>query len=373
MRAPLLSALALASACTGHPTPSASNPLGDDATRSLTPAPIVSECGAPVLDGVLSPGEWEDAIEVRFAAVRPESAGGGEIPGSLRAMTDDRNIYLAIRLDEPVREFTQDYVVNFDSDPSGGLNAGDDFLWVQRVLPWGEPDSTVIEFHDGYYSDCTTPTGPGLCMEEDTTALDDAAAGTVDGGAALTFDATSTVVEMWHPYRGGDARDLVASAEDWVPLRLDIELIGCGDWPSCWGGLHGQLVDYRDLVIGCGAPLAERVIPIRIGSTSGEAVPTIQLSSGGTTSVAILGTPTFAVAYVDPSTVYFAGAPVLKSDDGSWRASMGDANDDGLWDLIVQVDTARLQLTEASTDGTLAGRTLSGEPFKGTDSVKVLP
>jgi hypothetical protein len=48
-------------------------------------------------------------VSVRFGAVVPESAGGGEIPGTLQAMSDDVNLYVAVRLELPTPAFDQSH------------------------------------------------------------------------------------------------------------------------------------------------------------------------------------------------------------------------------------------------------------------------
>jgi hypothetical protein len=88
------------------PAPGAEPTPAADATaaavaRSLVTAPVPSACGTPVVDGVLAPGEWDGAVSARFGAKIPESAGGGEIPATLQAMSDDVNLYVAIRSTSP--------------------------------------------------------------------------------------------------------------------------------------------------------------------------------------------------------------------------------------------------------------------------------
>jgi hypothetical protein len=110
----------------GSPPPDPGSPpplAGAAAARSLVAAPVVSSCGTAVVDGVLSPGEWDGTVSVRFGAVVPESAGGGEIPGTLQAMSDDVNLYVAVRLELPTPAFDQSHYLELDVDRSESINA----------------------------------------------------------------------------------------------------------------------------------------------------------------------------------------------------------------------------------------------------------
>jgi hypothetical protein len=54
-------------------------------------------------------------------------------------------------------------------------------------------------------------------------------------------------------------------------------------------------------------------------------------------------------------------------------ASNQDVNEDGRTDLVVHVDTSALQLSMSDSQALLEGRTYSGTPIQGSDSVRVVP
>lgn len=121
------------------------------------------------------------------------------------------------------------------------------------------------------------------------------------------------------------------------------------------------------------APLAadapiEVVVDIKPGS---DANP-INLASKGTTPVAILGTPEFDPAQVDPATVTLAGAPVVTNRRGRPRVSFTDVDGDGIEDMLFHVATQRMALSEGDTSATLTGLMRDGTPIEGSDRVTLV-
>jgi hypothetical protein len=103
----------------------------------------------------------------------------------------------------------------------------------------------------------------------------------------------------------------------------------------------------------------------------------INLTSKGTLPVAILSTPGFDAATVDPSTVTLAGAPVKMKKRNRPMASLEDVNQDGYRDLVVHIDTKKLGLEKDSTVAYLKGKTIGETPadsrnIKGVDTVKIV-
>jgi hypothetical protein len=101
----------------------------------------------------------------------------------------------------------------------------------------------------------------------------------------------------------------------------------------------------------------------------------INLGSNGVVPVAILSEPDFDATLVDPGTVSLAGAGVAVRGKGSrLLAHEEDVNDDGLLDLVLQVETENLKEEELQAgSGTIVGATYEGVPIIGSDTITIVP
>jgi YVTN family beta-propeller protein len=115
------------------------------------------------------------------------------------------------------------------------------------------------------------------------------------------------------------------------------------------------------------------IITVQVDVKPGGNPNVINPKSRGTTPVAILGSTDYDVTQVNVSTVRLAGAPVATKPNGAYMESFDDTNGDGLIDLVLHFETARLQLTPGDTAVTLEGEMNDGTAFSGTDAVKVVP
>lgn len=93
----------------------------------------------------------------------------------------------------------------------------------------------------------------------------------------------------------------------------------------------------------------------------------INLKNNGNVPVAVLGSESFYVSTIDSSTVTFANAKALNIGQG-----LEDVNGDGYMDKVFHFKTSELNLTNSSTEASLEGKTLAGENFKGSDSVRIV-
>jgi hypothetical protein len=158
--------------------------------------------------------------------------------------------------------------------------------------------------------------------------------------------------------------------------------------PSCcvtdtrsFGGFLDEISLYRRALTGqeiqqiASAGSAGKVlaIPVSIDIKPGSFPNSINLGSNGTVPVAILSSSSFDATTVDPSTVTLSGAAVKLRGRGTPMASVEDINGDGLGDLVVHVSTEALQLAETDVEAVLTGKTFSGVPVRGTDSVRIVP
>jgi len=114
-------------------------------------------------------------------------------------------------------------------------------------------------------------------------------------------------------------------------------------------------------------------ISVSIDIKPGSYPNSINLGSNGTVPVAIFSTADFDATTIDPSTVNLAGASVAIKANGVLQSSLQDVNGDGLMDIVVHINTEALQLTDGDVTAYLTGKTSSGVPIKGSDSVRVVP
>ncbi len=115
------------------------------------------------------------------------------------------------------------------------------------------------------------------------------------------------------------------------------------------------------------------VTPVSIDIKPGSFPNSINLGSNGVVPVAILGSATFDASQIDPLTVTMADAQVKLKGKGTPMASLQDVNGDGFLDLVVQVSTSTLQLTATNTEAIVEGATVGGTPFRGKDSLNIVP
>ena len=109
----------------------------------------------------------------------------------------------------------------------------------------------------------------------------------------------------------------------------------------------------------------EEILQVEIDVKPGCAENKINLKSFGLLAVAVKATKDFDVRSIDPGTVVFAEAKPV------WRIRWdvdGDRDKDMLFFFMVK----SLNLDENSTEATLSGLTRDGEPFEGTDSVRIV-
>jgi len=126
---------------------------------------------------------------------------------------------------------------------------------------------------------------------------------------------------------------------------------------------YGYWLSFNDITTQLIIKELEAVIDIKPGSNRNS----INLKSKGLVPVAILTTEDFDALSVDADSVLFAGASVVKFH-------IEDVNGDGHNDMLLHFKTADLsELVSDSTEAMLTGTTVDGTPFKGTDTVQLIP
>lgn len=98
----------------------------------------------------------------------------------------------------------------------------------------------------------------------------------------------------------------------------------------------------------------------------------INTKSRGTIPVAILSTPDFdATIEVDKSSLTF-GRTGDEESLAKCTKSNEDVNDDGLEDVVCHFNTQDTGFQQGDTEGILKGKTIAGEPFEESDSVRIV-
>ena len=153
----------------------------------------------------------------------------------------------------------------------------------------------------------------------------------------------------------------------------------CTDYPGCedaavmnWKADEGDgnsFGDYwNDLAPdGWTRGVVERgVYPVDIDIKPGSYPNSINLGAHGVVPMAVLSTPEFDAACVDPATIIFAGASPL-------RWVLEDVDNDGDMDLLFHFNVMELGLDPTSIEAILSGMTFNGLYIQGVDSVKIVP
>lgn len=174
----------------------------------VKPGPTISGVGTAVVDGTMSPGEWDFAGRLDFLASLPD---GTDTSAALYVMNDATMLYLAVRFDRTLQGSGNNLEITFDGNDDGVTVSGDDNL---RFVVGANP-----EFNDEHWT-TTCPAGLTFCAR-----LDTAASGTSDGQGAFTHHGTFSVYEIAHPLKSGDsAHDLVVGPGQRVGFRLALRM-----------------------------------------------------------------------------------------------------------------------------------------------------
>ena len=87
-----------------------------------------------------------------------------------------------------------------------------------------------------------------------------------------------------------------------------------------------------------------------------------------------MSTADFDATQVDPTTVVLEGMTVkVVGRRNKLLAHIEDANNDGIVDLVVQVEDIDGTFQEGDTIATLTGELFDGTPIQGTDSICIMP
>jgi hypothetical protein len=170
------------------------------------------------------------------------------------------------------------------------------------------------------------------------------------GTQTFVLDVTSFVADLvanGAAFAGVNVREEPANASNFVIMNLALT------------GVPILSIDFS----------TEQIVDIDI--KPGGVPNSINRSSQGSSPVAVLSNPTFdAPSAVDTTSLTFGRTGGEQSL--AFCSSPEDVNGDGLLDVVCHFNTAAMEFLVGDTQGVLRGRTLSGVPIKGTDSVRIV-
>jgi hypothetical protein len=118
---------------------------------------------------------------------------------------------------------------------------------------------------------------------------------------------------------------------------------------------------------------ANGIITVAIDIKPGEDPPSINPKSHGKIPVAILSSSTFDVTtQVDRTSLTF-GHTGDEQSLAFCNLHGRDVNGDGLLDLVCHFYTQKTRFKTGDTVGVLKGKTVTGAPIRGTDSIRIVP
>ncbi len=176
---------------------------------------MFSGVGTPTIDGVIGAAEWS---AVSPHAITVNLPGGGTTSGTLYAMNDQNNLYLAVEYQKSGFSSVNDQVsFQFDNDHAGGARViGDDAFFLNTI-------QSPTTFSDTVRTTITPPCPAGGTIAN-CEPLDTTLGGTNDGSGAVTNDGTKTMFEFSHPLNSGDVNDFSLTDTSTVGFHVRIGL-----------------------------------------------------------------------------------------------------------------------------------------------------
>ncbi len=324
--------------------------------------------GSATIDGVMSPGEWDNAGKFDFLASTPS---GGTTPATLYVMNDGLNLYVALKVAQSSYGSKTVFNIDFDNNNNGTLDSGEDVIQMQA----GTSPLISPTFYDMYRF--LSPGGTMTVVQDNDPTGGILPVGTYDVTGAANNDGTVTIAEFSHSLCSKDTlHDICLKPGDTVGFRATLRLYGTTT--TGFGPLSGPIpVRYVDTIIpasGLGQitipqVIVTRVIDIKPGSREN----TINRKSEGKIPVAILSTPDWSA----PAKVKRDANSLTFGHDGTERSlafcneDAEDVNGDGLPDLVCHFSTQLAGFQAQDTFGYLNGRTDEGA-FTAKDSVRIV-
>jgi len=336
---------------------------------------VLTGAGVAVIDGVMSPQEWDHAASFDFQASLPLADGGGTIPTTLFVMNDGVNLYLGVRvmrqqLNTGSIGFGLDQVAfEFDNDNDGGVTEdGDDVLLLSPGLSF----SGLSNFYDEVRTirpPC--PSGIGFCGLLDIQLI---APGTNDGAGAATNNGVFSFFEISHPLDSADDLNDFSLAPGstvgfFLLVNLSSEHAFCES--NCSAGTPSPLPGPgggSDILIG-----SPTILSVDLDIIPGSDATSIIPGHSRNLPVAILSSPAFdAFADVDVASLTF-GRTGDEVSLNFCHSHPVDVNHDGRGDLVCNFDVRTTGLESGDATANLKGQTVDGVPLQGKAVVLIVP
>ncbi len=181
-----------------HTDPELNNQVPESNEENNTLTDRYTVAAAPVIDGILSAGEWDRASQTPFTVNVP----GGTAQGTLFVMNDNQNLYLAVRFARDVVDETNLLGFEFDNNNNAsGPEDGDEYF---NFTP-------ATGFSDAFRSTCGEL--PAGCVTNDRT----------DGAGAFHNDGAFSVYELSHALNSGETgKDFALIAPTRIGMLLQL-------------------------------------------------------------------------------------------------------------------------------------------------------
>lgn len=339
--------------------------------------------GTPTIDGVMSPGEWDNAVKIDFQANIPPSEWGGTTPvttpATLYIMNDGLNLYFAVKVARPSFGLLTELDVDFDNNNIGIPVDGDDSF--QILVGNNQP----VSFVDTYRFTCPgAPAGSAGCNVQDPVGYNngDGKAGNNGSVTILEVSKLLSSQDVTHDFSLKPGSKVGYHAA----LTLTVTKAPSNTMPTMpmgppTGGQIGGQIDVTSSattqILGTGSyygqiaivsPIVTRVISIKPGSRE----KTINRKSEGKIRVAILSAADFNAPQLVNRTSLTFGHTGDEQSLAFCHEGSEDVNGDGLPDLVCHFKTEVAGFQSGDSFGIVNGRTTDGSLFTAKDSVRIV-
>jgi hypothetical protein len=115
-------------------------------------------------------------------------------------------------------------------------------------------------------------------------------------------------------------------------------------------------------------------LPVSIDLKPGNDTNTVNIGSAGVVPIAILSADDFDAGSINPESIYLSGATVrLAGKSGNGMCYQQDVDDNGLLDLVCNVETAQFLIEPGDDIVKLTAETVDGVKVEGSDFVRIVP